>query len=195
MTRVSPTVPALCVAALLLAAPAAAAPHPRVGGGDACSAGQCHSGFAAAPAAGRSAHDPAASGECAACHDLSLPAGGRYLRGATPAAQQARARGDKAWDVVLCSGCHGGIMASRSGQAPETAFAAGKRDLHVLHVMAAQGRGCVSCHDPHAAPQPHLLRAAIPARGTVKIPQSFRQEERGGWCRTGCHAPKSYRRE
>lgn len=186
----------LLLAALLLAAdPAGAARHPPVGERDACSARQCHPGIAAAPAGARSAHEPAASGECRACHDLALPPGGRYLRGVAAERRESRARGDQAWDVVLCSGCHERLLAARPDQAPETAFAAGRRDLHLLHVRAAQGRGCISCHDPHAAPQPHLLRAEIPARGTVKIPQSFRQEERGGWCRTGCHAPKSYRRE
>ena len=75
-----------------------------------------------------------------------------------------------------------------------TGFADGKRNLHALHVQAGRGRRCLPCHDPHAARQPKLLRERIPARREAQIAQEFRGEPKGGWCKTGCHAPKSYRR-
>ena len=34
----------------------------------------------------------------------------------------------------------------------------------------------------------------IPARGKARIAQEFRGELKGGWCKTGCHAPKAYKR-
>ena len=173
------------------AARAAGAVHPAVG--EACTTRQCHARMLEpAPGGGSSRHQPAADGECVSCHDLALPAGAHYVKGA-PAAGDGPERA-QAWDLALCGGCHGEALAAKGAPVGATGFADGARNLHALHVQAARGPRCLPCHAPHAAPQAKLLRERIPARGGVTIPQEFRAEKNGGWCKTGCHAPKSYRR-
>lgn len=155
---------------------------------------ECHARLAERTpvARGRSAHQPAADGDCASCHDLALAAGTHFLKEA-PADGDGAGRAD-AWDLALCAGCHDEALAAKDAPPGMTGFTDGRKNLHALHVQAARGPRCLPCHDPHASPQAMLLRERIPARGGVVIPQEFRAEDNGGWCRTGCHAPKSYRR-
>ena len=186
--------PPLALAALAGQAAAAGTRHPPIATREGCVAGQCHAKLLDRGAAiGRSAHQPAADGECASCHDLALPGQTRFVKGA-PADAGDGPGNAPAWDLALCTGCHGQQLFAREAPAGATRFADGKKNLHALHVQAARGRRCLPCHEPHAARQPLLLREVIPARGGVRIPQEFRAEPGGGWCRTGCHAPKSYRR-
>lgn len=188
-------------AALLVAAVSAAAVcgaagprHPVVPKGAGCVTQDCHARLlaAAAGAKGGSVHQPVADGECAACHDLALSAEARFVKGA-PAAGGESPEKARAWDLALCAGCHGGglLALAPSGS---TRFADGTRNLHALHVQSGRGRRCLPCHAPHAARQPKLLRERIPARGGAQIAQEYRAEPKGGWCRTGCHAPKRYAR-
>jgi predicted CXXCH cytochrome family protein len=183
----------LAGAALLCLRGAAAAGHPPVAQPQVCVSASCHASVARASAAGGSAHEPAAGGDCASCHDLALPAGEHFVRGAPrdPAEGPESAR---AWDLALCVGCHGETLYARDARVGATAFADGTRNLHALHVQAGRGRRCLTCHEPHAAVQPRLLRERIPALAGARIAQQFRGEPKGGWCRTGCHAPKGYRR-
>ncbi len=176
-------------------APAAAGPHPTVPAGSACVSDGCHARLLEREPGpgGRSVHEPAAGGDCRGCHDLARAAQARFVTGA-PAGPDDPPGAAGAWDRGLCAGCHGEELAAREAPAGATRFADGKRNLHALHVQAGRGRRCLTCHDPHAAGQPRLLRARIPARGGFLIPQQFRAEPGGGWCRTGCHAPKGYRR-
>jgi len=172
---------------------AAGAGHPPVAAREACATRQCHARLLepVPGARGRSTHQPAADGDCASCHDLALPAAAHYVKGTPPAgnaAEQARA-----WDLALCAGCHDEALAAKDAPVGATRFTDGRKNLHALHVQAARGPRCLPCHNPHASPQAMLLRERIPARGGVIIPQEFRAEPNGGWCRTGCHAPKSYR--
>jgi len=153
---------------------------------------QCHARLLEAGATG-SRHDPFSSGDCRACHDLALAAEARFVKGA-PAGGADGPESARAWDVALCSGCHGEGLLASAAPAGATGFRDGKRNLHALHVQAGRGRRCLPCHDPHAAHQPKLLRERIPARGGAQIAQQFRGEPQGGWCKTGCHAPKSYKR-
>lgn len=175
--------------------PAAGKRHPATGPPGDCLTPQCHERLlgAAAGARGGSVHQPAAAGDCASCHDLGLSAAWRFVKGAPEGADDGRG-GARAWDIALCGDCHGaGLLAAPAPQGA-TGFADGKRNLHAHHVQAGRGRRCLPCHDPHAARQPLLLRERIPARGNAQIAQEFRREPRGGWCKTGCHAPKSYKR-
>ena len=191
--------PPLLVLALALgmfpdAGGAASAGHPLAVAGAGCVTRQCHAAWLQpGPAGAReaSAHQPAADGDCGSCHDLALRAGTRYVKGA-PAAADGPERG-QGWDVALCAGCHGESLAAQDAPVGATGFTDGRKNLHALHVQAARGPRCLPCHDPHASRQAKLLRERIPARGGVLIPQGFRAEKSGGWCRTGCHAPKSYR--
>jgi predicted CXXCH cytochrome family protein len=155
---------------------------------------QCHARLLEPEPRGREqfTHQPAGDGQCGSCHDLALPGETRFVRGAP-----ARGEGPehaRAWDLVLCAECHGEALTAKDAPPGATGFADGRKNLHALHVQAARGPRCLPCHAPHAAPQPFLLRTRIPARGGVVIPQEFRAEKNGGWCRTGCHAPKTYRR-
>ena len=174
---------------------AAGTPHPASGKAGICVTPQCHARLLEAAAGARvgSVHQPAADGECVSCHDLALPSGARFVKGAsTDAADSPKAA--RAWDLALCSGCHGEGLLAPNAPATATGFSDDKRNLHTLHVQAGRGRRCLPCHDPHAARQPKLLRERIPARGKARIAQEFRGEPKGGWCKTGCHAPKSYKR-
>jgi predicted CXXCH cytochrome family protein len=170
---------------------AAGTRHPPVAGREGCVTRECHARLLDPRA--RSVHQPAADGQCVSCHDLALPGEARFVKGA-PAGGDDGPAGAQAWDVALCAGCHGEALAARDAPAGATRFVDGGKNLHALHVQAARGRRCLPCHDPHASPQALLLRERIPARGGARIPQEFRSEINGGWCRTGCHAPKGYRR-
>jgi predicted CXXCH cytochrome family protein len=173
---------------------AAAGPaHPSVAAVTGCVTLQCHARLLelASGARGGSIHQPAEAGDCGTCHDLALSAVERFVKGAV-AGTAAGPESARAWDLGLCSGCHGeGLLAPG---ATATGFADGQRNLHALHVQAGRGRRCLPCHEPHRARQPKLLRERIPARRGAHIAQEFRGTPNGGWCRTGCHAPKSYSR-
>lgn len=171
----------------------AAEPHPPVAAGQACVTASCHppvDGGGSAPAG--STHEPHAGGDCRACHDLALGPGSHLVRGA-PAGRAGSDR-SRGWDLELCAGCHGEALYARGAPRGATGFADGARNLHELHVQAGRGPRCLPCHEPHAARQRWLLRERIPAPGGARIPQEYRAEKAGGWCRTGCHAPKRYRR-
>lgn len=172
---------------------AAAGPHPRVDTKQACVTPACHAAPARQPAAAGSVHEPFSGGDCRSCHDLGLAAGSSHLRGAPAGGDEGPDR-SRAWDLALCAGCHGESLHAQDAPPGATGFSDGRRNLHALHVQAGRGRRCLTCHEPHAARQPWLLRERIPARAGVRIPQEFRGEPTGGWCRTGCHAPKRYRR-
>ncbi|MHB8834917.1 MAG: cytochrome c3 family protein [Candidatus Methylomirabilia bacterium] len=165
--------------------------HPTVTTGAGCVTGQCHARLL--EAATGSVHLPASGDDCAACHDLSLEPATRFVRGA-PAGGSDDPESARAWDLALCAGCHGEGLLAPNAQAATTGFADGKRNLHALHVQAGRGRRCLPCHDPHASRQAKLLRERIQTRGKARIAQEFRGEPRGGWCKTGCHAPKRYKR-
>ena len=193
-----PLAPALLAFAVLCAAPAALAAgtrHPPIAAQEGCLTHQCHAGLLGPPdrTHERSLHPPAADGDCASCHDLALPGQARFVKGAPPGAGDGPANAD-GWDLELCTGCHGKELFAREAPPGATGFINGKQNLHALHVQAGRGRRCLTCHDPHGSPQPRLLRDRIPARGDVTITQQFRSESGGGGCRTGCHAPKGYRR-
>lgn len=171
------------------------AAHPALSAGEGCVTARCHARLLepARGARAASTHQPVADGDCASCHDLGLSGGGSHFVKGAPAGDESPA-GAQPWDVALCTGCHGEALAAKDAPAGATGFMDGKRNLHAHHVQAARGPRCLPCHAPHAAAQPLLLRLRIPGRGTVLIPQEFRAEQGGGWCRTGCHAPKAYRR-
>jgi predicted CXXCH cytochrome family protein len=174
---------------------AAGTSHPAIGKAGICVTPQCHARLLEAAAGTRveSVHQPAADGECVSCHDLALFSGARFVKGA-PSGDTETSESARAWDLALCSGCHGAGLLAPTGTTTATGFADGRRNLHALHVQAGRGRRCLTCHDPHTARQPKLLRERIPARGNARIAQEFRGEPKGGWCKTGCHAPKSYTR-
>jgi predicted CXXCH cytochrome family protein len=171
----------------------AAGRHPLVNANEACVTQSCHASSGRSSGAAGSVHDPFYSGACRSCHDLALAAETHFVTGA-PAGGAEGTESARAWDQALCSECHGGEFLAPNAPATATGFANGNRNLHTLHVQAGRGRRCLSCHDPHAARQPKLLRERITARGNAQTAQEFRSEPKGGWCKTGCHAPKRYQR-
>jgi predicted CXXCH cytochrome family protein len=181
------------IGALSGPARAAGMQHPSIGTSGACVSPLCHARLLEAASGARdgSVHQPASGGDCVSCHDLALASEVRFVRGAPTGSADGQERA-RAWDLALCLGCHGEEFLAPN--APATGFADGKRNLHTLHVQAGRGRRCLPCHDPHAARQPKLLRERIPARGNARIAQEFRGAPQGGWCKTGCHAPKAYKR-
>lgn len=160
-----------------------------------CVTRECHARLrdAGAGPPERSLHQPVSDGDCVSCHDLGLSAATRFVKGA-PAGGGDGPDASRAWDQELCAECHADLLAAKGASGASTRFVAGGRNLHALHVQAGRGRRCLTCHDPHRSRQPRLLREQIPARGTTRIAQQFRSEPMGGWCKTGCHAPKGYRR-
>lgn len=172
---------------------AAAGRHPGVEAKQPCVTPSCHASSGRGSGAAGSVHEPFSSGDCGSCHDLALAPEARFVKGAPVGSAEGPERA-RAWDLTLCSGCHGEGLLAPNAPAAATGFADGKKNLHALHVQAGRGRRCLPCHDPHAARQPKLLRERIPARGNARIAQEFRGAPQGGWCKTGCHAPKSYRR-
>ncbi len=185
-------VAAMCASAVFAAAGRS---HPTVPAGASCVTAQCHVRLLEAPAGSKdgSVHQPASGGDCVSCHDIALPSETRFVIGA-PAGTAVGPESARAWDLTLCTGCHDEGLLAPDAPPGTTGFADAKRNLHALHVQAGRGRRCLTCHEPHAARQPKLLRERIPARGNAKIAQQFRDEPKGGWCRTGCHAPKHYAR-
>lgn len=171
----------------------AAARHPGVAAKQPCITPSCHASSGQRPGAAGSVHDPFSRGECLSCHDLALSAGARYVKGA-PAGDADGPESARAWDLILCLGCHDDGLLASNAPAMATGFVDGKRNLHALHVQAGRGRRCLTCHAPHAARQAELLRERIPTRGKARATQEFRSEPKGGWCKTGCHAPRSYKR-
>jgi len=191
-TKLSVLVGMLSVTAVCAAA---ASTHPAVVAAEGCVMGPCHARLLESAVGARegSAHQPASGGDCGSCHDLALAAEARFVRGA-PSGPGDGSGNAGAWDLELCAGCHSKGLLAPNPPALATGFTDGNRNLHALHVQAGRGRRCLPCHDPHAARQPKLLRERIPARGNAQIAQEFRGQPQGGWCKTGCHAPKSYQR-
>lgn len=177
----------------LTASAASGSRHPPVSEAAGCVTLQCHGRLLQAASATKagSVHQPAASGECRSCHDLARGAGTPFVTG-VPAGPGEESESGRAWDLALCSGCHGEGLLAPDASPGATGFVDGTRNLHAHHVLAGRGRRCLNCHDPHAAGQPKLLREQIPARANARIAQQFRGAPNGGWCKTGCHAPKSY---
>lgn len=186
-----------CIAVLCAATVCAAAGrrHTTVAADAGCVTRQCHTPLPepARDGAPGTVHQPVADGDCRLCHDLDVAGGARFVRGVPAGADEGPESG-RAWDLRLCAGCHGEALYARESPPGATGFAAAARNLHALHVQAGRGRRCLTCHDPHRSRQPWLLREQIPARGGARVSQQFRGEPKGGWCKTGCHAPKSYRR-
>jgi len=188
--------PALLLPLLLVALPwpgMAAGRHPPIEEKQACVTQSCHAPSGRSSDTVVSRHDPFSLGDCRSCHDLELAAEARFVRGA-PAGPGEGPESARAWDLGLCSGCHGEEFYATNAPTGATGFSDGKRNLHALHVQAGRGRRCLPCHDPHAARQPRLLRDRIPTRGGARIALEFRGAPTGGWCKSGCHAPKSYTR-
>jgi len=122
--------PLVCLALLLLAAPAPAEENrfrlKPGAAGKVCL--DCHTDFVQ-KLKSRFVHTPAASGDCVGCHSPHASAHGKLL---------SAPRGS------ICLTCHEGIVPARAVSA---------------HRVAVEGN-CVTCHDPHASDHRANLRRA-----------------------------------
>ncbi len=95
---------------------------------------------------------------------------------------------------ALCFTCHMKELVLEKEATTGTNFRDGTRNLHYVHVTEPeQGRGCVACHNNHAAVTKPLIVDSVPY-GQWRIPLNFKQSEIGGSCASGCHTAKSYDR-
>lgn len=159
----------------------------KIGGAELCFSCHDRSGMT-----GKSVHAPVAKGNCVACH---APHGSQYrklLRNNFPDPFYMSYNAD---NFSLCFGCHNRDIAADRRTDTITNFRDGDRNLHYLHVNKSdKGRSCKTCHDPHAAGQPRLIKARIPGFGRWEIPINFEKTATGGTCTVGCHKPRTYDR-
>lgn len=135
-------------------------------------------------------HFPVGAGMCTSCH---APHGGRRPRLLTGTYELGIYAAFRLSSYGLCMGCHQG-EALTEARTEATGFRDGRNNLHFVHLsQPGLNRSCYTCHDPHAADNPHFIRSAV-AFGAWMMPIGFRTGERGGSCAPGCHEPRAYDR-
>ncbi len=141
---------------------------------------------------GKSVHAPVAKGDCVACH---APHGSNFRKLLRNNFPEPFYMSYDAENFSLCFGCHNRDIAADQRTDTNTNFRDGDRNLHYLHVNKPdRGRSCKTCHDPHAADQPKLIKKRIPGFGRWEIPINYEKNATGGTCTVGCHKPRSYDR-
>lgn len=143
-------------------------------------------------AEGVSIHGPVAAGRCLDCHS---PHGSPYpniLKNIFPTTFYLPYAQEH---FALCFDCHDRELAQDRRTDTITGFRNGDHNLHHLHINKPdKGRSCKTCHDPHGAWQPRLIKNRIPGFGSWEIPIRYMKTDNGGSCVAGCHKPKSYDR-
>lgn len=143
-------------------------------------------------AEGVSVHKPVAAGRCTDCH---APHGSAYPSILKSDYPEEFYLPYKQENFGLCFRCHNKDLAQDRRTDTLTGFRNGDYNLHYVHVNRPdKGRSCKTCHDPHAAGQPRLIKERIPGFGSWDIPIRYTKTETGGTCVVGCHKPKSYDR-
>jgi len=156
----------------------------------------CHDSLAGRLAAGR-VHSPVNEGRCSVCHDPHASFGYRFLK----RAGWVWYGGGVRFSASLCWQCHSGKIMQSEDPAGITGFREGRRNLHRLHLVPSPEEGmarmgtCTACHDPHASTQPMLVHESVAFGRDWKLPFHYSRNPVGGTCRTGCHPPRSYRRD
>lgn len=93
----------------------------------------------------------------------------------------------------LCFECHDKKLLNDAKTQKATGFRDGNQNLHQLH--AKKNRiACLSCHDPHASSQEHLLRTKG-MNGKESVAITYAATPAGGNCTVSCHDQLSYRRK
>lgn len=138
-------------------------------------------------------HGPVDDEDCSACHQVHGGNNFRLLVGAYPEAFYAPYNPE---NYDLCFSCHDSDVFETPSTTSLTGFRDGDRNLHFVHVNKAdRGRTCRACHEVHAAPQEHMIRAGVPygsSGWTLKI--NYTSTENGGSCAKTCHPAKPYDR-
>lgn len=131
-----------------------------------------------------SKHKPVAEGKCDSCHEPHGSASQSFLK-----------HGYRPPDFLLCMSCHKQELLSESTTSTATQFRNGNTNLHYMHTRARlKAKGCVACHDVHAASQPSLIHTQMNF-GEWKVPIKFTKSNTGGTCLAACHREKKYDRK
>ena len=134
-------------------------------------------------------HDPAAGGECTACHSPHFAAERSLLRNHYP--QQPYAEFDPT-AFAMCLECHDPALVENEFTTA-TGFREGEQNLHYVHVHREKGRACGICHAPHAGRLPKLMRESFPfGPGDWPMPIGFTKTDTGGSCMSACHEERWY---
>ena len=129
-------------------------------------------------------HKPVAEGKCSSCHDPHGSEDEFFLMD-TPLPPTYK----------LCVSCHKKAFMEDEKTDKSTQFRNGTTNLHFLHLKNGKNgpRACSTCHEVHAANQPHMIRDELEAFGQ-NLPFKIKQNQNGATCTTACHGNRSYDR-
>ncbi len=127
-------------------------------------------------------HKPVAEGQCDLCHDPHGSSAAAFLK--TPY---------QAPGFALCLSCHKSLLIKNAVGDSSTQFRNGLENLHDFHLQSRIKAQCFSCHDAHAAGQPHLIRTEMKF-DEWQVPIQFKATKSGGTCMAACHNEKTYDR-
>lgn len=137
-------------------------------------------------------HKPVAEKDCSACHAPHSSENFRLLVDPYPAEFYSAFEPAK---YKLCFECHKSDIVNTKETTTLTRFRDGNKNLHYVHVNAAEGRGrtCRACHEVHASKQSHIIRDSVPfgPRGWL-LKTNFHELPNGGSCDKTCHNAKTY---
>ncbi len=150
----------------------------------------CFSCHDKAMATGVSVHPPVAAGECNGCHAMHGSDQPKLLK-ARLAPGLTLAFSTEQFE--LCFTCHDVAAMTTPDTDKATAFRDGSKNLHYAHVQNGMV-ACRSCHDFHAAPQPHLLKEKE-GSGKKTVTLAFKPTANGGNCTMSCHDSIAYDRK
>ena len=136
-------------------------------------------------------HGPIREGNCTACHDPHGTPVIAHLHDAYPERFYAPYDSEL---YTLCFQCHDVAAFESERTTSATAFRDGTLNLHYVHVHREKGRTCRACHDTHGSNLPRHMRESVPF-GSWEVPVNFVRDADGGTCASGCHKPRSYRRD
>lgn len=134
-------------------------------------------------------HEPAADGDCSACHQTHAADYPYLLSEAFPKGNYATGEADT---YTLCFGCHDSDLLEKP-TTTTTNFRNARENLHYLHLNGEKGRNCIVCHDAHGSDFSHIIAGKI-RFGEWMMPLNYVAKKDGGSCLPGCHAKLSYRR-
>ncbi len=135
-------------------------------------------------------HPAVDRGGCSPCHTAHGSSYPNILNNAYPEGMYLKATADS---FALCWDCHDIDMVESPVTATATGFRNGQENLHYVHIRGDRGRNCTTCHDVHAAGNPHLVRDQL-SFGSWAMPMNFIIQDEGGSCAPGCHGVKEYKR-